>query len=154
MEGASAAAVGAASGFYTAGMGQTVVGLAEITLWSRDLDKSLAFYCDIFGLEPMDQPPGVKPRFLRAAAGADGVPQMIVLVPHPDPSGAFPSEKPMRTLHHLAFAVSRDSYQQLQERCRAAGLEIRNGIHPVLTGVQTIYVDDPDGNEVEVISPA
>lgn len=134
-------------------MGQTVVGLAEITLWSRDLEKSIAFYCDIFGLEPMDQPAGVKPRFLRAAAGADGVPQMIVLVPHPDPSGAFPSEKPMRPLHHLAFAVSPGSYAQLLERCRGAGLEVRDGIHPVLTGVQTVYVDDPDGNEVEVISP-
>jgi catechol 2,3-dioxygenase-like lactoylglutathione lyase family enzyme len=135
-------------------MGQTVVGLAEITLWSRDLEKSLAFYCDIFGLERMEQPPGVKPRFLRAAAGADGVPQMIVLVPHPDPSGAFPSDKPMRPLHHLAFTVSGASYEQLLERCRAAGLEVRDGIHPVLTGVRTVYVDDPDGNEVEVISPS
>ena len=134
-------------------MGRTVVGLAEIVLWSRDLEKSLAFYCGLFGLEPMDQPPGVKPRFLRAADGADGVPQMIVLVPHPDASGSFPSEKPMRPLHHLAFAVSRESYEQLQDRCRAAGLEVRGGVHPVLGGVQTIYVDDPDGNEVEVISP-
>ena len=129
------------------------MGLAEIVLWSRDLEKSLAFYCGLFGLEPMDQPPGVKPRFLRAADGADGVPQMIVLVPHPDPSGSFPSEKPMRPLHHLAFAVSRESFEQLQDRCRAAGLEVRGGVHPVLGGVQTIYVDDPDGNEVEVISP-
>jgi catechol 2,3-dioxygenase-like lactoylglutathione lyase family enzyme len=135
-------------------MGQTVVGLAEITLWSRDLEKSLAFYRDIFGLEPMEQPAGVKPRFLRAAAGVAGVPEMIVLVPHPDPSGAFPSEKAMRPLHHLAFAVSRASYEQLLERCGAAGLEVRDGIHPVLTGVRTVYVDDPDGNEVEVISPS
>lgn len=134
-------------------MGQVVIGLAEIVLWSHEIEKSLAFYCDLFGLERMDQPPGVKPRFLRAADGVNGVPQMIVLVPHPDADGAFPSEKPARPLHHMAFTVDAGSYLQLQERCRAAGLEVRDGIHPVLRGVQTFYVDDPDGNEVEVISP-
>jgi hypothetical protein len=30
---------------------------------------------------------------------------------------------------------------------------VRSGIHPVLKGVRTFYVDDPDGNEVEVIGP-
>jgi hypothetical protein len=35
----------------------------------------------------------------------------------------------------------------------AAGIEVRSGIHPVLKGVRTFYADDPDGNEVECISP-
>lgn len=134
-------------------MDRVVLGLAEIVLWSHDIEKSLAFYCDLFGLERMDQPPGVKPVFLRAAAGVNGVPQMIVLVPHPEAGAAFPSEKPARPLHHMAFTVGAGSYARLQERCRAAGLEVRHGVHPVLVGVQTFYVDDPDGNEVEVISP-
>ena len=33
------------------------------------------------------------------------------------------------------------------------GVEVRHGVHPVLKGVRTFYVDDPDGNEVEVIGP-
>ncbi|HEY8741301.1 MAG TPA: hypothetical protein VIN56_11985 [Candidatus Dormibacteraeota bacterium] len=37
---------------------------------------------------------------------------------------------------------------------QAAGIQTRDGIHPVLEGVRTFYVDDPDGNEVEVIGPA
>jgi catechol 2,3-dioxygenase-like lactoylglutathione lyase family enzyme len=134
-------------------MPEIVVGLAEIVLWSHDIDRSLAFYCDLFGLERMDQPPAVKPTFLRAAAGTSGVPQMIVLVPHPDAGGSFPSEKPARPLHHMAFAVSAEAYDELQASCRAAGLEVRDGIHPVLSGVRTFYVDDPDGNELEVIAP-
>jgi catechol 2,3-dioxygenase-like lactoylglutathione lyase family enzyme len=134
-------------------MGETVVGLAEIVLWSHDIERSLAFYCGLFGLQRMDQPPQVKPLFLRAAAGTAGVPQMIVLVAHPDARGAFPSEKVERPLHHLAFAVSPDGYQALQDSCRSAGLEVRAGVHPVLSGVRTFYVDDPDGNEVEVIAP-
>jgi hypothetical protein len=32
-------------------------------------------------------------------------------------------------------------------------LEVRGGKHPVLKEVRTFYVDDPDGNEVEVIGP-
>ena len=129
------------------------MGLAEIVLWSHDLERSLGFYCDIFGLERMAQPEGVKPTFLKAAAGTGTVPQMIVLVPHPEAGGAFPAQKPARPLHHLAFSVSAGAYEALRESCRAAGLEVRGGIHPVLQGVRTFYVDDPDGNEVEVIAP-
>lgn len=128
-------------------------GLAEIVLWSRDLEVSLAFYRDLFGLAPMEQPESVRPRFLRVGTGGGAVPQMLVLVPHPDPAGTFPAQKPQRPLHHLAFSVSADRYEDLATTCRAAGLEVRDGIHPVLTGVRTFYVDDPDGNEVEVIAP-
>ena len=78
---------------------------------------------------------------------------MIVLSQHPDRTGSFPSEKPLRTLHHLAFNVDPGQYDALQERCQKAGHETRSGVHPVLKGVRTFYVDDPDGNEVEVIAP-
>jgi len=130
-----------------------VLHLAEIVLWAHDMDRSLAFYRDLFGLEQIS-PPGLPNRFLRAGPGEGPVPEMIVLAPHPDPSGAFPRDRPLRTLHHLAFNVSADRYAELEERCRAAGLEVRGGVHPVLPGVRTFYVDDPDGNEVEVIAPA
>ena len=32
------------------------------------------------------------------------------------------------------------------------GIEVRGGVHPVLKGVRTFYVDDPDGNECECIT--
>ena len=147
---------GPSASAYTDPMAEagTVTGLAEVVLWSRDLERSLAFYRDLFGLQPMAQEASVKPRFLRVSAGSGPVPQMVVLVPHPDPDGAFPAEKPGRTLHHLAFSVAPDRYDTLADACRAAGLEVRDGVHPVLPGVRTFYVDDPDGNEVEVIAPA
>ncbi|MDQ6746522.1 MAG: VOC family protein [Candidatus Dormibacteraeota bacterium] len=102
----------------------------------------------------MEQPESVQPRFLRVGAGTDGVPQMLVLVPHPERGGFFPGRKTERPLHHLALSVRSDAYQALADRCRAAGFDVRDGVHPVLRGVRTFYVDDPDGNEVEVISPA
>jgi catechol 2,3-dioxygenase-like lactoylglutathione lyase family enzyme len=129
-----------------------VAGLAEIVLWVRDIDAALHFYRDLFGLEIIS-PPEFPNKFLRAGAGASGVPEMIVLVPHPDRSVQFPREKPKRVLHHLAFRVDASAYDGLQQRFTAASVEVRSGVHPVLKGVRTFYVDDPDGNEVEVISP-
>jgi catechol-2,3-dioxygenase len=78
---------------------------------------------------------------------------MIVLVPHPEAGSAFPREKPKRVLHHMAFNVGAERYEELRGRLADAGLEVRGGIHPVLHGVRTFYVDDPEGNEVEVIAP-
>jgi catechol 2,3-dioxygenase-like lactoylglutathione lyase family enzyme len=129
-----------------------VAGLAEIVLWVRDMEAALHFYRDMFGLEIIS-PPEVPNKFLRAGDGASGVPEMIVLVPHPDKSVEFPREKTKRVLHHLAFRVDGSAYEELQERFTRAGLEVRSGVHPVLKGVRTFYVDDPDGNEVECISP-
>lgn len=129
-----------------------VAGLAEIVLWVRDMQAALHFYGDVFGLEVIS-PPELPNKFLRAGPGEDGVPEMIVLVPHPDPSAVFPREKPKRVLHHLAFRVDSSAYEDLQKRFEAEGIEVRGGIHPVLKGVRTFYVDDPNGNEVEVISP-
>jgi catechol 2,3-dioxygenase-like lactoylglutathione lyase family enzyme len=130
-----------------------VAGLAEIVLWVRDMDAALHFYRDLFALDVIS-PPELPNKFLRAGSGGEGVPEMIVLVPHPDASYSFPREKPKRVLHHLAFRVEASAYVELQSRFTADGIQVRSGIHPVLKGVRTFYVDDPDGNEVEVIAPA
>ena len=134
-------------------MSGVVVGLAEIVLWVHDVEQALHFYRDQFELEVISLPE-LPNKFLKAADGADGVPEMIVLVPHPDRSSEFPREKPKRVLHHLAFRVEAAAFDELRERFVAAGVEVRSGVHPVLKGVRTFYVDDPDGNEVEVIAPA
>ena len=129
-----------------------VEGLAEIVLWAADIEVALEFYRDRLGLEVIS-PPAMPNKFLRVAKG-DGIPGMIVLVPHPHPEDYFPRHKEKRVLHHLAFRVSAHSYDELENRFIEAGVEVRHGVHPVLKGVRTFYVDDPDGNEVEIIAPA
>jgi catechol 2,3-dioxygenase-like lactoylglutathione lyase family enzyme len=129
-----------------------VAGLAEIVLWVRDMEAALQFYRDRFGLEIIS-PPELPIRFLKVAEPAGGIPEMIVLVPHPDRAGEFPREKAKRVLHHLAFRMDVQAYDELHARFESDGVEVRSGIHPVLNGVRTFYVDDPDGNEVECISP-
>jgi catechol 2,3-dioxygenase-like lactoylglutathione lyase family enzyme len=131
-----------------------VEGLAEIVLWSADIEVALAFYREQFGLE-LISPPEMPNKFLMVAKPG-GIPEMIVLVPHPYPEDYFPThkKKEQRTLHHLAFRVSAREYEALERRFIEAGIEVRHGVHPVLKNVRTFYVDDPDGNEIEVIGPA
>lgn len=117
------------------------------------MEAALQFCGDQFGLEIIS-PRGLPIKFLQAAEPAGGVPEMIVLVPHPHPDDHFPRHKEKRVLHHLAFRVSKRAYDELEDRFIAVGVEVRHGVHPVLQGVRTFYVDDPDGNEVEVIGPA
>jgi catechol 2,3-dioxygenase-like lactoylglutathione lyase family enzyme len=130
----------------------SVAGLAEVVLWVRDVERALHFYRDLFELEVIS-PPDLPNKFLKAGAGAHGVPEMIVLVPHPDRTTEFPREKAKRVLHHLAFQVEGSMYDELRERFVGAGIEVRSGVHPVLKRVRTFYVNDPDGNEVECIAP-
>ena len=44
-------------------MTSPVVGLAEIVLWTHDMERSLAFYRDLFGLQLISKPE-VPARFL------------------------------------------------------------------------------------------
>jgi catechol 2,3-dioxygenase-like lactoylglutathione lyase family enzyme len=131
-----------------------VEGLAEIVLWVADIEGSVQFYRDWFGLELLS-PPEMPNKFLMVAKPG-GIPEMIVLIPHPYPDSYYPAhrEKEKRVLHHLAFRVGRREYDELETAFIEAGIEVRHGVHPVLKGVRTFYVDDPDGNEVEVIGPA
>ncbi len=126
-----------------------IVGLAEIVLWTRDREASLAFYRDLLGLEVIS-PPDLPNVFLKVADGHAGIPQMIVLVPMPAELRAQPAG---RQLHHLAFELPPTAFDAQHAALTAAGLKPRDGIHPVLAS-RTMYVDDPDGNEVEFICEA
>ncbi|MFN8592950.1 MAG: VOC family protein [Thermomicrobiales bacterium] len=124
-------------------------GLAEVVINVRDPERSRAFYEDLLGLRrisPVGQP---GPMFLRAGSANDLVPSLVVLVPLPLGSGEF---SPPRALHHLALTVPAGIFDEAVAILESAGLEVRGGKHPVLA-VRTAYVTDPDGNEVELISP-
>ena len=69
-----------------------VEGLAEIVLWVADMESSLEFYRDRFGLELMS-PPAMPNKFLMVAKPG-GIPELIVLVPHPHSDSYFPTTRP------------------------------------------------------------
>ncbi|MEX1157395.1 MAG: VOC family protein [Thermomicrobiales bacterium] len=121
-------------------------GIAEIVLNVHDTGQALVFYRDLLGLEVVS-PPELPNVFLKAGPGQAGIPQMIVLVPLPVGADAFTQP---RTLHHLALEVTPEDFDALAEHLRANGHAPRNGRHPVVPS-RTLYIDDPDGNEVEII---
>ena len=64
----------------------------------------------------------------------------------PPPRPAQPASAPQELT--LPAAVFDETRSTLVE----AGIEVRDGQHPLLA-VRTMYITDPDGNEVELISP-
>ena len=128
----------------------SIRGIAEIVLNVHDQPASLRFYRDLFGLAMISPPDRPGPVFLQAGPGQAGIPQMIVLVPLPAETDPF---APPRTLHHLALEVAPADFDHVQAHLQGLGYEIRTGKHPVIPS-RTMYVNDPDGNEVEIICRA
>ena len=128
---------------------KNIVGISEIVLWTADKEQALHFYHDLLGLEVIS-PPTLPNVFLKAGEGNAGIPQMIVLVPKTDEVKARPSGF---QLHHLAFELPEAAFDTQHAALVAAGYKPRGGVHPVLAS-RTMYIDDPDGNEVEFICRA
>lgn len=128
----------------------TIRGIAEIVLNVQDPAAARAFYADLLGLPVISPPDFPGPTFLQAGPGQAGIPQMIVLVPMPAASPAF---QPPRALHHLALEVDPEEFDAWEARLVERGYVVRTGKHPVVPS-RTMYVDDPDGNEVEIICRA
>jgi catechol-2,3-dioxygenase len=128
---------------------KNAVGIAEIVLWTADQQRSLRFYRDLLGLEVIS-PSSLPNVFLKVGEGHAGIPQMIVLVPKSEEVKARPSGY---QLHHMALELPEETFDRQRDALIADGYQPRDGKHPVLAS-RTMYVDDPDGNEVEFICRA
>jgi catechol 2,3-dioxygenase-like lactoylglutathione lyase family enzyme len=121
-------------------------GLVEVVLVVEDMDRSVAFYRDTLGLEPIS-PPELPVKFLRIGPQRAGVPQQVVLIPR-----QLAAEQPLvrtRALHHLGLEVAPEDYDRERQRLADLGFELRGGQHPFMP-VDAFYLDDPDGNEIEI----
>lgn len=125
--------------------------LAEVVLFVGDLTKSVAFYRDTLGLTVIS-PAGTPAVFLRVGAESGGVPQQIVLVPRPAEAPPAAARLAGR-LHHIGLEVAAADFERERDRLAGLGLNVRAGTHPFLP-VEAFYIDDPDGNEVEIVARA
>jgi catechol 2,3-dioxygenase-like lactoylglutathione lyase family enzyme len=124
-------------------------GLAEVVLNVRDASHAVAFYGGLLGMERITPEGQPGPIFFRAGQATDRVPSLLVLVPLAPGTQDFPEP---RSLHHLALTIPAAAFDVARAALTDAGIEVRDGKHPVLA-VRTMYVTDPDGNEVEFITP-
>jgi catechol 2,3-dioxygenase-like lactoylglutathione lyase family enzyme len=128
-----------------------ILGLAEIVIWAHDMEKSLEFYRETLGLTPMFPPDIRGAIFLQAGPEVVACPQHLVLVPLPESAPAFPSERTERVMHHFGVEVSQEDFDAERTRLQGMGVDVRFGEHPFLQ-LRGMYIDDPDSNEVEIIS--
>jgi catechol 2,3-dioxygenase-like lactoylglutathione lyase family enzyme len=126
-------------------------GLAEVVIWVHDMEKSLGFYRDTLGLTQMSTPDMRGAIFLQAGPEVVNCPQQLVLVPLPAGAADFPSERSERVMHHFGIEIAAEDFESERERLQGLGYDVRYGEHPFLP-LKGMYLDDPDGNEVELIA--
>lgn len=114
-------------------------GLTHIHLFVADLDRSLRFYREVFGLEEMFRE-GPSMVFLRPPDSSD----TITLNEDPERAGATGG------VDHFGFrlADADDLDRAVAEVEAAGGRLLRRGEHA--PGVHFAYVADPDGYVIEL----
>lgn len=109
-----------------------------------DMDQTIAFYTDVLGLEVLERktsPRGSHLAFLRVPNSDE----LIELC-------SFPPSGPVRVqedLVHLAFQVENldDTIASLNKK----GIRVTDGPTNTSSGSRFIFIDAPDGYEVELI---
>lgn len=109
-----------------------------------DVDASIAFYRDVLGLAVLERK--VSPRGSQLAfLSVPNSEELIELC-------SFPASGPVRVqedLVHLAFEV--DDLDQAIEQLQAKNVPITDGPTQTSSGSRFIFIDAPDGYEVELI---
>ena len=109
-----------------------------------DLDQTINFYTNVLGLEVLERktsPRGSQLAFLRVPNSEE----LIELT-------SFPSSGPVKVqedLVHLAFQV--ESLDDTIASLNAQGVKITDGPTQTSSGSRFIFIDAPDGYEVELI---
>jgi lactoylglutathione lyase len=125
-------------------------GLFEAHLTVSDLDRSVAFYRDVLGLELAHTIPDRHVAFFWI--GAPGAAMLGLWSIH---------SSPMFMRLHIAFRVTLPQVEASIEALRAAGLTPLDGLgrHAIVEPIvltwmpaASVYFDDPDGHSLEYIA--
>ena len=113
----------------------------HVALNVRDLEESIQFYEDFFGLQIIEKWDDPKQAFM---AGGDVVIGLLE-------NSTYDFEA--HTLSHLAFTCERTDFKRVVQQVRGRGLKIVSGPKPQRAG-ETILFRDPSGNVLEVCYPS
>ena len=109
-------------------------GINHITLSIADLDRSLAFYCDVLGC-------GVVARWPEGCYLQAGNLWLALVVEENVRSAPLPEYT------HLAFDVAPDDFQAMVDRVKQSGASV---FQDNSTEGASLYFLDPDGHKLEL----
>jgi catechol 2,3-dioxygenase-like lactoylglutathione lyase family enzyme len=126
-------------------------GLLETSLYARDLERTAAFYRELFGFKALVD----TPRLVAFEIAA----QSVLLVFHAgateddvvDPRGKIPGHDGAGRLH-LALSIAKEDLDAWRKRLLEDAIEIVGEYRWPRGGV-SLYIRDPDGALVELATP-
>lgn len=147
----------------------TITGLHHFSFTCADADRSLAFYRDLFGMELVSDREVEPGGFVERVTGVAGASVRIVhlrgygsnfeLIEYKAPRGAGRARQPNDVgSAHLCFVA--DDLDAVYAELVAKGVVLRTRGGPATVvggpndGGKGLYLEDPDGNAVEVIQLA
>jgi len=114
----------------------------HVALTVRDVERSIAWYRDVFGLERRHEEIwGDYPVMMFAGDTA------LALFQARGPIQDAPDHGSTAIMRHLAFQVDRSNFMKAQETLRSLGIAFSFEDHSIS---QSIYLRDPDGYELEL----
>jgi catechol 2,3-dioxygenase-like lactoylglutathione lyase family enzyme len=120
-----------------------VKALGEIALRVNDLPAMRRFYTETFGLEEIGTFEHIA--FFKLADGYAGHTAILALFDRDVEVDARRG-----TVDHIAFTISLGDYDSEKERLEALGMEVTTAVHDWVQW-RSIYVRDPEGNQVELV---
>jgi catechol 2,3-dioxygenase-like lactoylglutathione lyase family enzyme len=130
-------------------------GINHVALAAADVDATVAFYQEVFDLEPTELPlPGGRSVFLFFASGS-----FVQVCDSSSPSVTAPrSTEPGQLLydgapldHFSLFASDTDALEAIRARLVAHGAS-DGVVHDTAGLAKTVRFTDPDGRELEVLA--
>jgi catechol 2,3-dioxygenase-like lactoylglutathione lyase family enzyme len=128
-----------------------IEGLLETSLYARDLERTAAFYHELFGFKALVDTPRlvafeIAARSVLLVFQAGATEDDVV-----DPRGKIPGHDGVGRLH-LAISIATEDLDAWRKRLFDRGIELV-GEYRWPRGGASLYVRDPDGALVELATP-
>jgi catechol 2,3-dioxygenase len=128
-------------------MAIAIRNIGHVVLKVRDLDRAVAFYRDVLGLREVARFRG---RMVFFSAGSNHHDLAVLAV---GPDAPLPSSDAVG-LYHVALKIGDrlDDLRAAKAHLEAHGIAVRATVDHRVS--QSIYIDDPDGNGIELMIDA